>query len=279
MTREGSPLDRLRDPAHTGENRCRPCTVVNAALAVLLAGAIAVIAPPLALVALVASAAVIYLRGYLVPGTPTLTKRYLPERMRRAFGKPPADAGAQEWETLQKLEYHREHAVDPDAFLAETGVVTTTDPDDRRLTDAFEAALADHADAFEDVRTPLAELLETDPVSMTVETDPYPVVTVDNRMREWPSEAALAADATAHLVLTEWTDDWSAVPLEQRLDLLSTVRALRTDCPDCGGSVARRDEAVESCCGIHEVLAVACTDCEARLAELETSSDASKLDL
>ena len=62
-----------------------------ACLAVLAPG-IALVgpAPPLLVVALAA----IWLRGYLVPGTPELTKRYLPERALALFGKAPAATGA-----------------------------------------------------------------------------------------------------------------------------------------------------------------------------------------
>ncbi|MFC6975122.1 hypothetical protein ACFQL1_11345 [Halomicroarcula sp. GCM10025709] len=80
-------LARLRDPEYTGENRCLPCTIVNSAIAVALAGAVGVgiavaTTPVLAGVAaalvLAVSALSIWLRGYLVPGTPELTKRYMP---------------------------------------------------------------------------------------------------------------------------------------------------------------------------------------------------------
>ncbi|MFC7196638.1 hypothetical protein ACFQL4_21660 [Halosimplex aquaticum] len=33
MPRTGSPLDRLRRPEYTGENRCLPCTILNVAIA------------------------------------------------------------------------------------------------------------------------------------------------------------------------------------------------------------------------------------------------------
>ncbi|UPW00348.1 hypothetical protein M0R88_17790 [Halorussus gelatinilyticus] len=66
-----SLYDRLRDPSHTGDRRCWPCTAVNAAL---LVAAAAVVARrrSRALAALLGAvgAAAIALRGYLVPYTP-----------------------------------------------------------------------------------------------------------------------------------------------------------------------------------------------------------------
>ncbi|WP_435177679.1 hypothetical protein [Halorussus sp. AFM4] len=69
-------LDRLRNPDHTGERRCWPCTGVNAAI--LLAACAAVArrrSRSLAAALGVGGAAAIALRGYLVPGTPTFAPR------------------------------------------------------------------------------------------------------------------------------------------------------------------------------------------------------------
>lgn len=89
--------DKMRRPEYVGENRCLPCTAVN-----LVIAAIAAVAASFLLAALGVSTGVhaavggfvfgvsvvaVYLRGYLVPGTPTLTKRYLPLWALRLFGK------------------------------------------------------------------------------------------------------------------------------------------------------------------------------------------------
>ncbi|CDK39939.1 hypothetical protein [Halorubrum sp. AJ67] len=90
MSSRGTSLrDRIREPEYTGENRCVPCTVLNVVLAAALTAAAAVFGPVVAAAVLVASLGSIYYRGYLVPGTPELTKRYLPDRVLRLFGKAP----------------------------------------------------------------------------------------------------------------------------------------------------------------------------------------------
>ena len=79
-------LPRFRRPEYTGENRCLPCTVVNLVFASVLSGAVATVSSPAAAVAVfVLSVALIAVRGYLVPGTPTLTARYLPDRVLARF--------------------------------------------------------------------------------------------------------------------------------------------------------------------------------------------------
>ncbi|WP_293032421.1 hypothetical protein [Natronococcus sp.] len=80
-------VDRLRQPEYTGENRCTPCTILNLAIAGAIGTAVARRSRIAGAAVVGASTAAIYLRGYLVPGTPELTKRYLPERVLRLFGK------------------------------------------------------------------------------------------------------------------------------------------------------------------------------------------------
>lgn len=82
----------LRNPRYTGENRCVPCTLVNLVIAVVLAVGVAIVSTAWALVVLVAAVATIAVRGYLVPGTPALTKRYLPDRVLALFDTAPERA-------------------------------------------------------------------------------------------------------------------------------------------------------------------------------------------
>ncbi|MFB6295861.1 MAG: hypothetical protein ABEH66_03350 [Halobacteriales archaeon] len=85
-------IDRLRRPEYTGDNRCIPCTLVNLLIAASLGIALgAVWLPAAGAVAFALSALAIYLRGYLVPGTPTLTRRYMPVRVLELFGKRPEE--------------------------------------------------------------------------------------------------------------------------------------------------------------------------------------------
>ena len=85
MASTSGRLARFKQPEYTGENRCLPCTVVNTIIALVLSVAVvagvARVANPAAglaagVVLLGCSLGAIYLRGYLVPGTPELTKQY-----------------------------------------------------------------------------------------------------------------------------------------------------------------------------------------------------------
>jgi len=91
-------VTRFRNRAYTGQNRCLPCTALNAGIALVLGIVAAVLTSAVVAGAVVAVAAVvIYLRGYLIPYTPTITKRYFPDRVLEWFDKrePAADVGGE----------------------------------------------------------------------------------------------------------------------------------------------------------------------------------------
>ncbi|WP_410765558.1 hypothetical protein [Haloferax sp. DFSO60] len=83
-------IDALQQSEYTGENRCEPCTALNLIIAVILGSAIARKSKLGGALAVGVSVGIIYLRGYLVPGTPVVTKQYLPPTVLRWFGKIPS---------------------------------------------------------------------------------------------------------------------------------------------------------------------------------------------
>ncbi|MFC5973882.1 hypothetical protein ACFPYI_21370 [Halomarina salina] len=256
-------VDSLRQPEYTGENRCLPCTVVNVAIGAVLALAAGRRDRRLGTAVAVGSAACIYLRGYLVPGTPELTKRYLPRRVLRWFGKDPLptvdvdpDRGFDDPATLERT------------LLAVGALEETADGSDLRLTDAFaerwRGAMAD-VDR-EAVRGRLAAALDCDPEQFGARQDGV-VLRADHRVvAQWPSEAALVADAAAADLLAERIDGWGDLATVQRTVFLSGLRLFAEDCPD-GGGVETDSDVVESCCSQVDVFVVRCADSGERLLE------------
>ncbi|WP_247003633.1 hypothetical protein [Halosolutus gelatinilyticus] len=278
-------LDRLRQPEYTGENRCTPCTIVNVAIAVALAAAVAVVSPLAAPIAFGLSLAAIYLRGYLVPGTPTLTKRYFPDRLLAKFDKEPApggpaiETGGSETGSASAGETDAGEPVEPvdlEAYFLERDVIApclagdgTEDLClDEELREAWRAEIESVRDA--DVESEVAAFLEIDPERVTVvgSTD-RATARVDGRSAaRWESEAALIADVAASRVLGDRLPDWGSRPLDQRSQLSSGLRAFVERCPSCGGSISVDAETVESCCRSYEVYAITCDDCESRMLEV-----------
>jgi hypothetical protein len=281
-------LGRLRRPEYTGENRCLPCTAVNVAIAVAAAAAIAVVAAiELAALALVVSLAAIWLRGYLVPGTPELTKRYLPERVLRLFGKgraaaPPADVDAESY--LLSADVLVETPDGADLAFAPWFASAWNDALDEMRLDASVAAAADASVTAADASTTdaddagiaadvaaLATLTGVDVDSLSLDwRGGTAFASADGeRIGHWESRAAFLADVAADRVLSDRVDDWAALPLAARSGVLGALRLFVEECPACEGPVSLEERVVESCCTSYDVVAGRCTACNARLFELD----------
>ena len=288
-------LGRLRRPEYTGDNRCLPCTAVNVVIAAVVAvGVGALLAVEFAAVVLTVALASIWLRGYLVPGTPALTKRYLPERVLRWFGKghdarPPA-------------------AIDAEAYLVSTGVLVET-PDGRDLAfapwfaSAWQTCLVALRDAgdteFDKSSSPAETAGGPTAVAEPHVDGTYPATPADvaalsgltgvdvddlslrwrggaafahvggERIGHWESRPAFLADVAADRALTAQLDDWASLPLASRSGVLGALRLFVERCPTCEGMVQLEERVVESCCSSYDVVAGRCTGCNARLFELD----------
>ncbi|MFC7044776.1 hypothetical protein ACFQH6_04505 [Halobacteriaceae archaeon GCM10025711] len=263
----------VRRPEHTGENRCLPCTVVNVVIALVLAGTLWAVSPTAGAVALAVSVGTIGLRGYLVPGTPALTRRYLPEWTRQYFGK--STSGP-----VHVAETSDGGRPDPETVLLGMGLVTDCpDRDDRCLTPWFRerwlAAMDDLRGYEAAQRSQLASMVDvpTDAVSLGTNQDGLVYADVDgNRVGQWLSRPALLADVAANRTISRHADEWTALSAADRGTVLSVLRVFLEHCPACGGAVETRTEAGEGCCGGYDSITVRCVDCEARLYAADATS-------
>ena len=254
----GSLVTRLRDPVYTGPNRCWPCSVVNVVLVALGAVAAGVVAPAAGVAVGALGLAAVWLRGYVVPGTPTLTRRYLPAPVRAWFGKAPArrppDAAA------------------PADRLTELGALR---PDSPRLAPGFRDPWETTASALagddRTVRRAAAEVLSSPSAGVTLDDDGDGVtLTVGGKwIGQWPSRTALVADLATELTLAG--SGWAGLERTERADLAARIRALAERCPVCDADTTVSEDTVDSCCGPTEVVAVTCPECTARLAEFDPS--------
>lgn len=280
-TSHDTRLRRLRRPEYTGENRCLPCTVVNVGIAVVAAVAGSVlVAIEVGALLLAVSLAAIWLRGYLVPGTPELTKRYLPERVLRTFGKgreaaPPT-------------------GIDAESYLLSAEVlVETLDGSDLAFAPWFESSWRTHLAAMRDAAigeatsdaTPagdghsasdadveaLAFLTAIDETSLSLHwRDGSGVARAEGeRISHWESRAAFLADVAADRALADRLDGWAALPLASRSGLIGALRLFVEACPACEGPVGLEERVVESCCTSYDVIAGRCAACNARLFEMD----------
>ncbi|WP_049895370.1 hypothetical protein [Halopiger xanaduensis] len=268
-------LERLRQPEYTGGNRCLPCTVVNVGIALVLAGGIGVVSPLAGVLAFACCLAIIALRGYLIPGTPTLTQRYLPERVLRAFGKAPerptietadledaletlaaADVVARHKSTTAPVQLTPTFRRRWNERLEQFANGNPADPDRQATTETDREWTPPDA-------TDVADLvgLEPDDVRRRGETT---FELEGARRRRWESDAALAADVAADRELRDRLDGWDDLEADDRQDVLTGLRLLRQRCPapTCDGRPAATRERLEHCCRRPQVgLEATCEDC------------------
>ncbi|WEL21815.1 Uncharacterized protein HBNXHr_1756 [Halorhabdus sp. BNX81] len=263
-----SVIDRFRRPEYTGRNRCLPCTITNGVFGLLIGNAAFVLLmgleyPPTvavgAFIAVIAGSAVqIWLRGYLIPGTPTLTKRYFPPRLLRAFGKEPFVIDGVG--TLSTL--------DVDSHLREADAVASADNEDRYLTDGFTTAWRSAIDELSDSETTAGTVFDLDGEIRIAETDRSVTLTLDGRpFGRWVSRAALLADLGAGQVLANQYGGWTALSTAERGQVVSELRRHLDICPACGGETSLDTQTATSCCREYEVETVSCDACGVRLSE------------
>lgn len=266
-TASPSVVDRLRQPEYTGENRCMPCTYTNVGIALVVSAGLWLFWEPLAPAFLVVALAAIYLRGYLVPGTPELTKRYFPDRVLRWFDKDPVGTEAPVAGS--------EADFDPEPVLLDAGAVEfCMDGEDLCATEEFETDWRREVERLReegDLEARLADLLGADPGEVAVEErDSFCLVRRgEQSVARWESKAALLADLAAIPGLDDRYAGWDDLDVRQKGRLLNGARVFLERCPSCDGEVTFSQDTRESCCRSVDVVALECADCESLLLEVE----------
>ena len=272
-TRLSNAVGQLRQPEYTGENRCTPCTVVNVVLAAV-GGLVlsALFTPAVGLLALAVSLAAIYLRGYLVPGTPELTKRYFPDWLLAWFDKVPERTRHRDRAAGDAV---TDEAIDPEEILSTVDAVEPcADEDDLCLTASFADAWSAEMRRLRDEPSredALADLFDTDVDAVTVDSSSQrvSVFDADRPVATWPSEGALVADLAADRVLVARAPEWAEITPERRFGILAGLRSFLETCPLCDAPIEMGENTVESCCRSWAVLSVHCTACDTDLLELD----------
>jgi hypothetical protein len=194
----------------------------------------------LGVISFVAFGATIYLRGYLVPGTPTITETYVPEALLRLFGTHPVTGrSVPVAEPTEQSE--SEHV------LSAAGVVEYQDGD-VHLTPDFRKGWRER---IQDVRRrgpERADVCEAFDADEVAEHGRLSFVLDGTELHRWESEAALVADIAAGAKLRSWSADWSAFDTAKRTDVCTGLRLLVQHCPACDGPVSTTKNHVDPCC-------------------------------
>ncbi|SFR60845.1 hypothetical protein [Halogeometricum limi] len=261
-----SLLETIRRPDYTGSQRCWPCTAVNAALLVLLAGVLLLFSPFLAVVTLVGGATLVYLRGYVVPGTPDFAPE-LVSRLGLAFLFEHTGTDTEDARRSDELgDAGDDDAPDGEAVLYalfEAGVLEDDETGALFLADSFWSAWADEMATLRaaDDETVAEATADVAPFDAEGGTG-YGGITVDGGTHSiWLSRAHAVSDAAAMRTM-----DAFDVPESMRAPATEPLRMFLETCPLCGGDT--EETTVSGCCGgtasiydspTDEVLA--CADC------------------
>jgi hypothetical protein len=260
-------VEAVRKPEYTGENRCLPCTVLNVVLVAAVGlGVGAWLEPAVGIAAVTVGLGLTYLRGYVVPGTPALTQRFLPDVVLSYF-----EHGGPET-TTQLNDGGGE--LDPETELLTAGVLTPClDRDDLCLDSLFRASWrSEMSSATEDLETAVHRILPSsfdDPVDVGFRGDTVVTKVSGTTVAEWPSRAAFVADAAGAAALAEADPNWADRGFEERTKLLGGLRLWLDQCSVCDGHVDLNEDTVESCCRSVDVIEASCTSCGARIFEAQ----------
>ncbi|MDS0299290.1 Lar family restriction alleviation protein [Halogeometricum sp. S1BR25-6] len=255
-----SLLDSIRRPDYTGERRCWPCTAVN--VAVLLAAAVVLwpLSTTVALLAAVGGGALVYLRGYVVPGTPEFAPRLVARLGLSHLFEHAPDGG----ETRQSDELGGEDGEQVLFALFEAGVLREDEDGALYLSgefwSAWEAEMASLRDRGDEAVA--AAVAEAAPFDAEGGVD-YGGITVDGeRDSIWLSRAHAVGDAAAVRTMAAFD-----VPESVRAPATAPLRMFLESCPLCGGPVEERTTALDCCGGTMGVYddpedeILACADC------------------
>lgn len=255
-------VDAVRRPEYTGANRCWPCTYLNAAIVAGLAVVAAVVWLPLAPALLAGGAALIALRGYVIPGTPAFGPKlapYLPVAFRHGPGGPSGHEAATDGGPTG-------NDGGPDGEPAALGEAGTgdDDPDGEATMRALLAAgvLVEDGDAlvvadgFADAWTAeMAALRELDDDALAAAAAEAAPVEVTGRASDDGRWISLSGTTTTWLLRVQAIADVAAVRAMADTDVPETLRARAAEplrmfvpeCPTTGGPVV--ETTVSNCCG------------------------------
>lgn len=262
-----SYVDTVWNQAYTGNQRCRRCTVANVALASAASVFTGLIRPPLGVAILGVSLVVIYVRGYLVPGTPTLTRRFFPDSVLRWFGKDPMtqpDVRVSEETSEQLLK-------DADVL------VSAAREQNVQLAPSFRDAWRERIQSIRDstLKGVFAEVLDVQRNRITIdnEGESFAVYAEDIVVGPWDSRPAAVVDVAAWSELDSWSDQFDRLSVEETTRLLTWLRSFVQRCPACDAPVTIDRTEIESCCASFDLVTLRCTECGSLLLKRQADDD------
>lgn len=242
-------FDTFRSPEYTGSNRCWPCTMFNIIILGFVTASIGYVVRPLVAVPLaVVGGAVVWLRGYLVPGTPYFGAYIVARFPLEVFHSNRSNPSPNTITT--------DTDIDPAALinsLVENSVLQEYD-DRLQLAPAFREQWRDEIcevrDLSDDVlASTLVDTLPWVSQSEIVEHEGNSWIVLSNESRSVDEEAWLTVvSATAELAAVRALGNYApGMHHERRIAAAPPLQSLLERCPICETPI--EETAVDACCG------------------------------
>jgi hypothetical protein len=149
-------------------------------------------------------------------------------------------------------------------------VLETGSGDELVLTTVFRDEWARRIEeAATDPAAAAGDLLDVPDPGVEERGDAYVVTDGGIGVADWPSRAALLSDLGAVPALRDRDPEWSQRGRTEQGRVLAGLRVFLDACPSCGGEPVLGEDTVGSCCRDAAVYTDSCTDCGARLLEIE----------
>ncbi len=255
-----SLIERLRQPAYTGERRCWPCTLLNLVLVAIAAAGTGLVSVPAAVLIGATGVALIALRGYVVPYTPMIAPKltaWVPFDIGPSTINPRSDS-------LLAVD-------DPERLLTVLVAAGVVVEDGELFLDAAVER------AWEQRMDGLREKSDAEVAFAVAEAVPFPADSLVSNDRlllagehnrdVWLTRPVAIASAAGIDVLVE-----HGVDRQTAAAAVDPLRLFLQHCPDCGDPVV--ESTVHNCCGGTKGVydhperdVLACSSCDAVLYE------------
>ncbi|WP_266083268.1 hypothetical protein [Haladaptatus caseinilyticus] len=228
---------QYRNPAHTGRNRCWPCTIVNLGLAALGVGVIAKTSHPIiAGIAAIMGVVAVGFRGYLIPGTPRLTRK-LPEPILSRLEKAESPTKLPTGERLISS-----GVLNDDLSLS----AQTAD----RVCERTQTLIADSEVLKEAAVDAFPGAVEASVRRSLSGGENWFIHDVDEMsIRQWKARPIAAIDTANAEYLSTILPDWEDLQSRERRTMLSLLRYGVPNCPSCEKTFSEPDGPDVTCCG------------------------------
>ncbi len=256
---------RFQNPEYTGANRCIFCTILNLGIAIVVGVLLYSVSRYLAALVFVAFAITIYLRGYLIPGTPWLTQRLLPDPLFSHI-KNHSQRGPQYSVTELASEITPGNLADSSSDETDRGISSTS-----IIQEAIQERIKEFNESSNDgIREAIGSVLDISPDSVNIREYPndFMISIQGEGAVRWVSRTAFLFDLATILEYRSHGRD----EIRDIQDLNQRFAGLRSQldrCPRCKTELELEETQSVVCCGASTVMALLCPECNTRLFEAE----------